>query len=79
MVLAGAHFLTGSGALQRSEGFVTSTCNSPTLGRMIGLGLLERGFERKGEEVQIYNDGQLILAHIVDSCFYDPHWECMRA
>ena len=41
--------MTGSGADRRSEGFVTSACLSLTLGKTIGLGLLERGFERKGE------------------------------
>ena len=30
---------------------MTSACFSPTLKRAIGLGLLERGFERKGETV----------------------------
>ncbi len=77
-VLAGAHIVTGTGAERRSEGFVTSACDSPTLGKTIGLGLLERGFERKGENIQLYDDEQVVAARIVDACFYDPAAERMR-
>lgn len=77
-VLPGAHVVTGSGASRRSEGFVTSACMSPTLEKTIGLGLLERGFERKGEEIQIYDEGKLVVGRIVDSCFYDPDGNRMR-
>jgi sarcosine oxidase subunit alpha len=51
---------------------------SPTLGKTIGLGLLERGFERKGETIQLYDDEQIVSARIVDACFYDPDGERMR-
>jgi len=78
-VLAGAHFVTPSDQGQRSEGFITSACVSPTVGKMIGLGLLERGFERKGDEVQIFDSGRIVAARIVDACFYDPDGEKMRA
>jgi len=77
-VLAGAHIVTGKGAERRSEGFVTSAFISPTLGKTIGLGLLERGFERKGETIQLYDDDQVVSARIVDTCFYDPDGERMR-
>ena len=77
-VLAGAHIVTGSGAGRRSEGFVTSAFPSPTLGKTIGLGLLERGFERKGETIQLYDEDKVVSARIVDSCFYDPDGERMR-
>ena len=77
-VLAGAHIVTGNGAGRRSEGFVTSACMSPTLGKTIGLGLLERGFDRGGERIQLYDDEQLVSARIVDTCFYDPDGERMR-
>jgi sarcosine oxidase subunit alpha len=77
-VLAGAHIVTGNGAARRSEGFVTSACDSPTLEKTIGLGLLERGFERKGEKIQLYDDEQVVAARIVDTCFYDPAAERMR-
>lgn len=78
-VLPGAHIVTGSGAARRSEGFVTSACMSPTLGKTIGLGLLEGGAERKGETIQLYDDEQIVSARIVDTCFYDPDGGRMRA
>ena len=78
-VAAGAHFVTGNDGERRSEGFVTSACDSPTLGRTIGIGLIEGGFGRKGEEVLVYDNGRDIPAHIVDPCFYDPSGERMRA
>ena len=77
-VLAGAHVVTGRGAARRSEGFVTSACMSPTLGKSIGLALLERGFERKGEDIDLYDQGRRVTARIVDARFYDPQGERMR-
>ncbi len=78
-VAAGAHFVTGNRGGRRSEGFVTSACDSPTLGTTIGIGLIEGGFGRKGEEVLVYDNGRDIPARIVDPCFYDPAGERMRA
>lgn len=77
-VLPGAHIVTGSSADRRTEGFVTSACNSPTLGKTIGLGLLEGGYERKGETITLYDDGRIVSARVVDACFYDPSGERMR-
>ncbi len=77
-VLAGAHVVTGRGTARRSEGFVTSACMSPTLGKTIGLALIERGFERYGEDIELYDQGRLATARIVDACFYDPQGERMR-
>ena len=77
-VFAGAHIVTGNGAGRRSEGFVTSACISPTLGKTIGLGLLEGGQGRKGQTIQLYDDGKVVSAKIVDACFYDPDGERMR-
>lgn len=77
-VLAGAHFVSGRGADRRSEGFVTSACRSPTLDKSIGLGLLERGFERKGERVQVFDAGEILPARIVDRSFFDADGERMR-
>ena len=78
-VQAGAHFVTGGNGGRRSEGFVTSACASPTLGRTIGIGLIEGGFGRQGEEVLVYDNGRNIPARIVDPCFYDPSGKRMRA
>ena len=76
---AGAHFLAQNGEGRRSAGFVTTAYRSPTLGKLIGLGLLERGRERLGEEVDVFDDGQITKARLVDACFYDPDGERMRA
>ncbi len=78
-VAAGAHVVTGCNGALRSEGFVTSACRSPTLGKAIGIGLIEGGFGRKGEEVLVYDDGRTTPARVVEPCFYDPAGERMRA
>jgi sarcosine oxidase subunit alpha len=77
-VLPGAHVVTGNGTSRRSEGFVTSACKSPTLDKTIGLALLERGFERGGEEIVLFDQGKELTARIVNACFYDPKGERMR-
>ncbi len=79
IVLPGAHIVTGQGQSQRSEGFVTSAYHSPTLEKTVGLGLLERGFEREGEQITLYDQGQLVTARIVNAGFFDPQGERMRA
>ncbi len=55
-----------------TEGYVTSACYSPSLGRFVGLALLERGRERDGEEVSIYGEGEVVRARICNPTFYDP-------
>ena len=75
----GAHFVTPHDAGRRSLGIVTSACFSPTLRRVIGLGLLERGFERKGETVAVFDDGRTFDVRITDPAFYDPGGEIMNA
>ncbi len=75
----GAHFVTPQDQDRRSQGKVTSACFSPTLKRVIGLGLLERGFERKGETVTVFDDGLTFDVRITDPVFYDPSGESMNA
>jgi sarcosine oxidase subunit alpha len=75
----GVHFVTSKEKEFRSQGMVTSACFSPTLNRAIGLGLLEGGFQRKGEIVTIFDDGRTFDARIVDPVFYDPAGEKMNA
>jgi sarcosine oxidase subunit alpha len=75
----GAHFVTPQDQGQRSQGFVTSACFSPTLNRAIGLGLLERGFERKGEIVTVFDNGRAFDVRITDPVFYDPRGEKVNA
>ena len=76
---SGAHFVTPQDEGRRSQGIVTSACFSPTLKRSIGLGLLERGFERKGETVTVFDDGRTFDVRITDPVFYDPNGESMNA
>ncbi len=75
----GAHFVTPSDQGSRSQGIVTSACFSPTLQRTIGLGLLESGFERKGETLTVFDDGRNFDVRITDPVFYDPSGEKMNA
>ncbi len=71
-VVAGAHFVTAGAGPRRSEGFVTSAGISPTLGKGIGLGLLEGGHRRRGELVSVFDQGRRATVRVVDRCFYDP-------
>ena len=53
---------------------MTSVAFSPMLDHWIGLGLVERGRERIGEIVQIYDDlrNSRMMAEVTHpSCFYD--------
>ena len=75
----GAHFVSSSGQTMRSEGMVTSACFSPTLNRTIGLGLLERGFARKGQTVTVFDDGRTFEVRITDPVFVDPAGEKLNA
>ncbi|WP_114965190.1 sarcosine oxidase subunit alpha family protein [Alkalilacustris brevis] len=60
-----------------TEGRVTSSYHSPTLGRGIALGLVHRGPERIGEVLNFAGDkGQEeIRARIVSPVFFDPEGE----
>jgi sarcosine oxidase, subunit alpha len=53
-------------------GHVTSAYASPTLGRPIGLAMVERGRSRHGETVYAPLPGGTISAEIVPPVFYDP-------
>jgi sarcosine oxidase, subunit alpha len=61
---------------RRTLGRVTSTYLSPTLGRGIAMGLVERGPERMGESLA-FSDGKggMLMARIVSPVFYDPDGE----
>jgi sarcosine oxidase subunit alpha len=79
VLAAGAHLVKMQSGRLRSEGFVTSACLSPTLGRHIGIGLLESGFSRKGEVVTAFDGGREVSVRVVDPAFYDPEGERMHA
>ncbi len=58
---------------RNTEGRVTSTYFSPTLGRGIAMGLIRRGPERLGETVTFPRiGGGEVKARIVSPVFYDP-------
>ncbi|NNF73266.1 MAG: sarcosine oxidase subunit alpha family protein [Rhodobacteraceae bacterium] len=58
---------------RNTQGRVTSTYHSPTLGRGIAMGLVLHGPERMGEVLKFTNiGGAPIEARIVSPVFYDP-------
>jgi len=75
----GAHFVSSHNEGRRSEGMVTSACFSPSLQRVIGLGVLENGFERKGETVTVFDEGRTFDVRITSPVFYDATGEKMNA
>ncbi len=72
----GAHVLAGDATEPRgTQGWVTSSAQSPTLGRPIAMALVERGRERMGETVRIWDLDTWRSARIADPRFYDPSGE----
>ncbi|SFI30854.1 sarcosine oxidase subunit alpha family protein [Jannaschia pohangensis] len=58
------------------QGRVTSTYMSPTLGKGIAMGLVERGPDRMGEVIKFTRIGQAPQeARIVNAVFFDPEGE----
>lgn len=72
----GAHVVDD---LKRSQGYVTSSYESPTLGRPIALALIENGTERMGEPVQVFHLESTVPATICSACFFDPDGERLHA
>jgi sarcosine oxidase, subunit alpha len=68
----GTHALDPEGGTQ---GYVTSSCLSPHLGRSVALGRVRRGRVRKGEQVILDIAGRHHPAVIADTGFYDPKGE----
>jgi sarcosine oxidase subunit alpha len=75
----GAHVVDLAGPRPRSTGFVTSSYASPTLGRPIALGLVERGAARIGEAVTLQHLGRRLTARIAPACAFDPKGERLHA
>ena len=71
--LAGAHVLRAKGGT--AQGFVTSSCFSPTLGRGIALALLKGGQRRHGETVTLWSEGRTWQARVGTPRFFDPKGE----
>ena len=63
---------TNANGQRNTQGRVTSTYYSPTLGRGIAMGLVHNGPDRMGEVIEFNKvDGSLVKAKIVDQVFYD--------
>ncbi|RQT14883.1 sarcosine oxidase subunit alpha family protein [Burkholderia contaminans] len=58
-----------------SQGYVTSACMSPMVGKAIGLGILRDGASRMGEIVNIYAKGKVTAARVVATAHFDPKGE----
>ena len=69
---SGAHGVETVDGRVRSLGYVTSSHFSPTLGRPIALGLIERGAGRYGETIEIRHLGKIRRARLVAPCALDP-------
>jgi sarcosine oxidase subunit alpha len=69
----GAHVLSADAVEARgTQGWITSSVQSPTLQRPIAMALVERGRGRMGETVRIWDLDTWRLARIADSRFFDP-------
>jgi sarcosine oxidase subunit alpha len=69
----GAHVLPATTAVpQPGEGWVTSSTWSPTLEAPLALALVERGQDRMGDTVRVWDLGTWREARITGLCRYDP-------
>jgi heterotetrameric sarcosine oxidase alpha subunit len=73
---AGAHLLKEGAkpSTLNDQGWVSSACHSPTLGRPIALAFLKSGRERYGEKVLVWDQlrGVETMAEVCDPVFVDP-------
>jgi sarcosine oxidase subunit alpha len=58
-----------------TQGWVTSSVFSPTLGRPVAMALVAGGRDRIGETVRVWDMGKERTARLVDQRFYDPQGE----
>ena len=79
----GAHVLAKGAlaTLENDQGYVTSSCFSPHVGSVIGLALVERGSDRHGEEIVVWNAlaAEFTPAVLCDPIFVDPANEELHA
>jgi sarcosine oxidase, subunit alpha len=68
----GAHVTAGAGRTRRSQGYVTSSTRSPTLGRPVALGLVEAGLSRMGDWFRLYLLGAVGRATTTNPVALDP-------
>jgi len=68
----GGHVIAiGADAPAPTQGWVSSSVYSPTLNKPVALGLVERGRDRIGEEIEIWDLGAARRARIVEPGAYD--------
>jgi glycine cleavage system aminomethyltransferase T len=79
----GAHILAkgAPATLDNDQGYVTSSCFSPHVGSTIGLALVERGPDRHGEEIVVWDGlaAEVTPAVLCDPVFVDPTNERLHA
>jgi len=67
---------TNANGQRETQGRITSSYYSPTLGKGIAMGLVHRGPSRMGEEIEFQGKGDAtVKARIVDPVFYDKDGE----
>jgi len=62
----------GAEGITPMEGWVTSSYNSPALGRTFGLALIKNGRNRIGETLRTPINGQLAEVTIAETVLFDP-------
>jgi sarcosine oxidase, subunit alpha len=75
----GAHVVEGAAKARRSQGYVTSSYMSPTLGAPVALGLVDNGLARMGETVGVYHLGAERRATIGSPVALDPEGKRLHA
>jgi sarcosine oxidase subunit alpha len=67
---------TNANGQRNTQGRITSTYHSPTLGKGIAMGLVLNGPDRIGEVIEFNKvDGSTVAAKIVNPVFFDPEGE----
>jgi sarcosine oxidase subunit alpha len=76
----GGHLLIGANRQPPAptDGWVTSACYSPTLGRHIAQGMLRGGRNRIGEIATVCDEHRRIGVKVVSPVFYDPANERLK-
>jgi sarcosine oxidase subunit alpha len=79
-IAAGAHIVSGAnGGPGQTQGWITSSGFSPTLGRHVALAMVERAASRHGEVVSLFHQGQVMQAKLVAPCAVDPEGKRLNA
>ena len=82
-ISAGAHLFVPGAEVHREtdQGYVTSVCWSPTLGAWLGLGFLQDGRARLGENIRLVDHlrGLDVICEVTGPVFHDPEGEKLRA